>query len=250
MIEQFYDELAPFYHLIFSNWDASMQRQATILDRIIRREWGPAARTVLDVSCGIGTQAIALARLGYRVRASDLSRHAVRRARAEAQKRGVQITFSVADMRQAFEHHQREFDVLICCDNSLPHLLCDEDILQAFGAFYRCVKPGGGCLLSVRDYDAQARAGIQVKPYGIRQENGIRYLIFQVWEFQGPIYELALYLIEDAGSSQGTTRIFRTRYYAVSPNRVVELLQEAGFSQVRRIDDEYYQPVIVGSKPL
>jgi hypothetical protein len=27
-VETFYDELAPFYHLIFPDWEASIQRQA------------------------------------------------------------------------------------------------------------------------------------------------------------------------------------------------------------------------------
>ena len=120
MTRAFYDELAPFYHLIFPDWEASIERQATILDNVIRRQWGSDTKTLLDVSCGIGTQALGLAQRGYLVTASDLSPQAIARAKQEARKRGLPIAFSVVDMRKAAAYHQHEYDVLISCDNSIP----------------------------------------------------------------------------------------------------------------------------------
>ena len=32
-VERFYDELAPFYHLIFPDWEASIRRQAEALEQ-------------------------------------------------------------------------------------------------------------------------------------------------------------------------------------------------------------------------
>lgn len=64
MIE-FYDRLAPLYHLIFQDGDASIARQAQQLREIVTSEWGSEITKVLDVSCGIGTQAIALAQAGF-----------------------------------------------------------------------------------------------------------------------------------------------------------------------------------------
>lgn len=250
MIKEFYDELSHFYHLIFQDWEASIERQANILDGIIKSEWGHNVSTIVDVSCGIGTQSIGLAKLGYAVDASDLSPQEIERAKEETKKRGLDINYSVADMRNSFAHHSKEFDVLISCDNSIPHLLSDMDILHALKEFYRCIKPGGGCLITLRDYENEERDGIQVKPYGVRVDQGVKYIIFQTWEFHGDIYDLSMYFIRDDGSRQAETKIFRSRYYAVTVSKIVELMQEAGFKGAKQIESDFYQPVIVGTKEV
>lgn len=245
---RFYDQLTPFYHLIYADWEASIAQQSGILEQIITDVWGDEIVTVLDAACGIGTQALGLAQHGYHVTASDLSAGEIERARQEAAARGLSIDFSVADMRAAYAHHQRQFDLVIACDNAVPHLLTDADLLTAFQQFYACTRPGGGCLISVRDYDREAKSGAQVKPYGLRAENGVRYLVFQVWEFQGDVYNMAMYFVADRGDADCTTHVMRTQYYAVATDTLMDLMQEAGFQQVQRIDEQFYQPVLVGTR--
>jgi SAM-dependent methyltransferase len=158
------------------------------------------ARTVLDVACGIGTQSLGLAALGYDVAASDLSAAAVERARREAEARGLRISFSVADMRAAREHHGRAFDVVLCADNALPHLLSDGEILAALRQFHACTRPGGACLVSVRDYAAMPREA-QVQPYGTREADGARWILLQHRAFDGDRYDLTFYVV-DAGATR------------------------------------------------
>ncbi|HKV08796.1 MAG TPA: class I SAM-dependent methyltransferase [Thermoanaerobaculia bacterium] len=246
----FYDDFTPFYHLIFQDWDASIARQGEQLKRLVEAEW-PGHETVLDVSCGIGTQSIALARQGFQVTSSDLSPAAVERAGRESAERGVSISFSVCDMRNAYACHGGGFDLVISCDNSVPHLLDDGEILRACREMYVCLRPGGGCLISVRDYDQEPRGRNLVKPYGVREENGKRYLPFQIWDFEGEnYYDFTLFLVEeDLSSREVKTHTLRSRYYAVSPNRLLGLLEEAGFQKVAWRDEGYYQPVLIGTRP-
>lgn len=249
MTESFYDGLAPWYDLLFEDWETSMTTQGEQLDAMIRGRSDGKARDVLDVACGIGTQAIGLARLGYRVRASDLSREALARARCEAAARNLDITFTQCDMRELGSCHGPEHDVAICCDNSLPHLLDDDEIRSALSGMRGCLRPRGTCLVTLRDYDTEPRGRGLLRPYGVRQREGHRVVLFQVWDFDNAHYDLSLYVVADDGSmEEPPTRVFRARYYAIPVARVMELMREAGFVDVERLDDAYYQPVVIGTR--
>ncbi|MBN1219172.1 MAG: class I SAM-dependent methyltransferase [Anaerolineae bacterium] len=244
----FYNQLSPFYHLLFRDWEASINWHAAEIDDIIHKFFGGKVETILDVACGIGTQSLGLAQLGYKVIASDVSDKAIERARQEALARELNIDFSVTDMRQVYAYHQRQFDLVIACDNAVPHLLSDEEILLAFQEFYRCTRPGGGCLISVRDYDKEERTGVQVKPYGVRIVDETKYLIFQVWEFEGLIYDLSMYFVEDRGGTDCVSRVMRSKYYAVGTDKLVMLMAKAGFAQVERLENRLHQPVVIGRR--
>jgi SAM-dependent methyltransferase len=247
-MSDFYDRLAPLYHLIHQDWSASVHRQGQQLNKLIQADW-PQARKVLDVSCGIGTQAIALALQGYAVTSSDLSVKAIERAQQEAGIWGVNIDFSVCDMRQAVAHHGTGFDLVVSCDNSITHLLTDEDLLTALKAMLACLSVGGGCIITVRDYALEERGQNLVKPYGVRIENGKRYLLFQVWDFEGDHYDVAFFFVEeDLGTQVVKTQVMRSRYYAIPTDRLFALMREAGFDNIRRVDGAFYQPVLLGTR--
>jgi SAM-dependent methyltransferase len=248
-MDDFYDQLAPLFHLIYQDWDASIARQGEQLSKIIQAEW-PGSVRVLDVSCGIGTQAIALTLKGYSVAGSDLSSAEIERAQREASSRRLEISFSVSDMRNAFNRHGSGFDVVISADNSVPHLLTDDEILLAFKQRYACLRPGGGCLITVRDYEVEERGRNLVKPYGVRLQDKKRYMLFQVWDFEADHYDLTFFFVEeDLQTKQVQTHALRSRYYAISIGKLRELLCAAGFTHVRRLDGVFLQPVLIGTKP-
>ena len=246
--EDFYDALAPFYHLIYPDWEASVARQGAALDAVIRAELGDGARTVLDVAAGIGTQSLGLAALGHGVTASDLSSGAVRRLRDEAARRGLAIDARPGDMRGVWDAHGRAFDVVLCADNALPHLLADDDILHALREFRRCTAPGGICLVSIRDYGTIDLQAQRVHPHGVREADGARWVLLQVWDPDPPLYETSFYVIEDRGPDGVETRVMRAVYYALPVPRLMELMREAGFDDVRRLDGAFFQPLVVGRR--
>lgn len=250
MSDDFYDPMAPYYHLIYGDWDDTIARQAAALDRIIRDRWGDEVTSILDATCGIGTQALGLAAKGYRVAASDLSQGALARARQEAEARGLDIAFAAADMRRVDEVHEGPFDLALSADNSVVHLLNDEDVGSALGAFYRAVRPGGGCLVSMRDYDKVEKGGTQLHPFGVRIHEGIRWSVYQVWDWraEGDIYDFTMYFTADDGDRELKTQAMRSTFYAMSPSRMMALFEEAGFRDVTRVDDVFFQPIIVGTK--
>ena len=72
-VRSFYDGLAGEYDRLFADWGEATRRQAEVLDRIFAAHGFGRDSAVLDCACGIGTQALGLAALGYRVTGSDIS---------------------------------------------------------------------------------------------------------------------------------------------------------------------------------
>jgi glycine/sarcosine N-methyltransferase len=127
-----YDELASQYHLIFEDWELSVERQGAALSSILQGKCGLATTArILDCACGIGTQSLGLAKMGFRVAGCDLSARAIERARLEASRRNADIHFSVANMLNLTSLGESHFDAVICVDNALPHLESAEQLFQA-----------------------------------------------------------------------------------------------------------------------
>ncbi|MDO0930911.1 class I SAM-dependent methyltransferase [Streptomyces sp. DG2A-72] len=242
-VRDFYDELAPDYHLIFPDWDASMARQATVLDELIRSRPGAGPRKVLDCSCGIGTQAIGLARLGHQVVGSDLSPVAAARAVAEAAARGVRLPVAVADMRR-LPFTPSAFDVVVCADNALPHLLSARDVEAALTGIRRVLREDGLLVLTVRDYDEARRTKPTAPPPQVSRTGDGEVITFQLWHWHedGERYDLEHFQLVPAGDGW-SVRVRRTTYWALTRGQLTDLVTASGFTDVTW-HASFYQPLL------
>ena len=250
MTQDFYDALAPYYHLIYPDWEASIERQGRGLAVVLDEFGVPPGARILDAACGIGTQALGLSALGYRLTASDPSPGAVARARREAEARHLEIDFRIADLRRLSATFGEPFAAILACDNAVPHLLSDAEIRDAFVECRAMLVPGGVLLVSVRDYEAIERRSPDVRPFGVRVEGDRRYSLEQVWEWDGDQYDLTMRIVEQAGDGAANVHEFRSRYYAVGLGTLERLLSEAGFARVARRDHYFFQPLLVGITAL
>jgi SAM-dependent methyltransferase len=255
MTARFYDELAPYYHLLYGDWSSAIGSQGAALAALLAAEGIERGAPVLDAACGIGTQTLGLLTLGYQVTASDISAGAVHRLKDELSLRKLSATTRVDDLRTLALCVPGSMAAVLACDNSIPHLLSDEEILQAFRSCHRSLRPNGVVVISVRDYAVIDRKNPDVRPYGLRRDgDGCRFLAVQAWEWEGDQYDVRLYLTKESPDGSCGTQVILSRYYAVSIARLVQLMEDAGFAEVRRLDDVLFQPVLIGrrmnSQPL
>ncbi|MFD7863614.1 class I SAM-dependent methyltransferase [Streptomyces sp. NPDC059783] len=248
-VAHFYDELADDYHLIYSDWDASIRRQGDALDALI----GQDRAAVLDCSCGIGTQAIGLALRGHRVTGTDLSPRAAARATREAARRGLSLRTAAADMRR-LPFPDGHFDTVVCADNSLPHLLTEQDVHAALAEMRRVLRPDGLLLVSTRPYedllrDRPTSTPPQVHRTADRVDDGERTVTFQLWHWHddGEHYDLEHFqLLPTEG--EWRVQVRRTTYWALGQDRLTALAVEAGFPDpCWRMPQEtgFFQPLLV-----
>jgi len=245
----FYDQLAEHYHLLFDDWSGAIERQGEALAACLSNHGVEPGQRVLDAAAGIGTQTLGLAARGYAMQASDISAGAIARLLREAEARRLPIAATVGDMRTLAHIADGSVRAVIACDNSVPHLLDDAQILQAFRACLRVLEPQGMLVISVRDYAAIERHPMDVRPYGMRRVGDSRFVAVQAWEWDGDCYDLRMYLTEEAASGVCRTRVLTSRYYAITVERLMALMDEAGFEAIRRHDEVLYQPVLIGRRP-
>jgi len=105
---------------------------------------GAAPGRALDLGCGTGTNAITLARGGFRVTGIDFSCRAIRKAREKASRAGLPIDFlaaDVSDLRMLPGGY--DFALDIGCLHSLP----ETDRPGYASGLARLVRPGGMYML-------------------------------------------------------------------------------------------------------
>lgn len=105
-----------------------------------------AGQHVLDVGCGPGRHALALAARGVRVTGVDASPDFVELATAAAAAADLPARFEVLDVRDLAD--QAEFDAALCLCQGGFGLLGGRDDLDVFARIAAAVRPGGALAVS------------------------------------------------------------------------------------------------------
>lgn len=247
--QSFYDSLAPQYDRLYADWPAETKRQAAILDAIFRAHGFDRSARVLDCACGIGTQTIGLAALGYAVTGSDISDGALGEAKRRAEDSGVAVDFRRADFCALGESFSERFPLVIAMDNALPHMLSVDALRRAVTSIANRLLPGGLFVASIRDYDRLLETRPPYSPPYIHSDGNGRRVAFQTWDWQGENYRLTQYLIAD-GESFAVSR-FSCEYRATRREELTALLRAAGCDEVSWLFPEetgFFQPIVTARK--
>jgi SAM-dependent methyltransferase len=244
----FYDGLAADYHLAYGgDWESAVERQGAGLHELIQRAL-PGAADVLDCSCGIGTQAIGLARRGYRVCGTDVSESEIDRARLEAERLGAPVSFGVADFRD-LSSVSGVFDTVISCDNAIPHLLDEDDVPKALQQMRAKLRPGGLLVVTMRDFDRALIERPAIAPPEIESGPPRRVLVrLHDWDEGRPFYTVR-FLVLTQNDSGWSVAEHTTRYRAITRDELTRAAVAADFGDVtwlpgRQVEGFHWQQVM------
>lgn len=125
----------------------STEAKNAVIEKLLKAEH---VHTVLDMTCGTGSQVFYLAERGYEVVGSDFSPGLLKIARHKADKIGKNITFIEGDMR---ELHVGQFDAVITIFNAIGHLV-KADFEKALQNIHTNLKPGGIYIFDIFNLEA------------------------------------------------------------------------------------------------
>lgn len=248
---EFYDALADDYHLHYRDWEATLEREGLQLRHWFRER---EIKRVLDASCGPGTQAIALAQLGYVVTAADPSVGLLLRAQAQASERKVDehIDFVRADFLSLPGEVRGPFDAVITKGNAFPHLVTDEEIEQALDIFFNLLRPGGTVLIGIQDFEPFIEGRPRFIPGRIHDgnEEEPQIITFDIWDWDdGPPLTVTVNGFIVSGKGEEYQAVKRPVVYrALTAAEVQVVLLEAGFENIEIIRDRL-ELVMLAQKP-
>jgi glycine/sarcosine N-methyltransferase len=178
---------------------------------------------------------------------NDISPAAVERAKREANERQVAVDFVMCDIRDVARVLSSQFDVALAWDNSLPHLLTDQDLVMALRSVRQCLFADGVFLASIRDYDELSRQ----RPTGVvpvtYSSGGPTRIIGQAWGGERSETVLIRLFVLKQQEGRWSCSVRTTRYRALRRKEMNAAFMAAGFDEVEWLaPDEtgYHQPVV------
>lgn len=248
--DEFYDAIAEFYPYFFRDWETQLEREGLSLRALFRNK---GVERILDASCGAGTQAIPLAKLGFRVVAADPSSGMLRKARETAARHGVEphITFMQCDFLALGKHVQPSFDAVVSKGNALPHLLLDEEVETTLKIFFHLLRPAGMVVIGMRDFGPFMEDRPRFLPGFINTgDGGEEFITFDIWEWEdGPpvITTQNLFIVRGHGDNYQALKR-QVTYRPLTTDEVKVALLEVGFVNIIDQPDRA-ERVLIAQKP-
>jgi len=249
IIQTFYDSLASSYDKLFLDWNKETQEQALILDKLFKSFGFDKNANILDCACGIGTQSVGLSLLGYKMSASDISESELKESKERAKNNGADISFTRADFRALSDSFNEKFDIIICMDNALPHMLTETDLIKTINSIAQQTKENGIFIASIRDYDNLVKEKPPYSPPYIHKTDKGQRVSFQTWNWTDIGYKLTQYIIDDEEELQISK--FDCEYRTVLRDELGLLLTSNGFKEaIWKFPEEtgFYQPIVIAIK--
>jgi glycine/sarcosine N-methyltransferase len=153
-----YERLAPYYDDFFPQSPKATSFLLGLGGRTPTESGGarrvPATRPIaVDFGCATGSQALDLARSGWRAIGWEPCEAMLEIARRKAGERGVDASFEPLSMQDAARLGPKSVDLALCLGNTLPHLGGQDELSRFIGALALIVAPGGAVALQLLNYD-------------------------------------------------------------------------------------------------
>ena len=216
------------------HYDAFNERNSAVINRTIERALRKHdVRTVLDLTCGTGSQAFWLARRGFQVTGVDINERMLSHAKRKAKALKFPVTLDKGDMRTA---KVGAFDAVITISSSVGHLT-RADFAKAIRNIRHNLKSRGLYLFDIFNRSCLARDGnisrLTIDWAKSVGNLGIRYIQYSTIDGDGVLASYTTFMSERGTHPPRVSRSAQT-LQTYSPADLKGLLRRNGFEVVRQ----------------
>jgi len=228
-----YDAFAVNYHWLYSDY-VSSGKLALEQNEDVLKEAGPKVR-ILDCSCGIGTLAIALAKLGYEVSGSDGSPGMLEQADLAVRNANVDVPLKCCTWEDLPAHVTGPFDLVFCLGNSIGHTRNGEEMSRSVRGIRAVLRSGGKLVIDSLNWEQLRKQKPRFTNYpGWKTRAGQRCLPIYVWNFPERFedaHTIEVLLVFDS-DGKVSMRSYPIVYYPFRVEELIERLRSAGFTNI------------------
>jgi SAM-dependent methyltransferase len=131
---------AELYDLFYQ--EKPYKEESQFIHRCLQELSSESPQSLLELACGTGNHALEMAKLGYKVLATDYSEDMLRCAKYKQKQGEYNIEFACQDMRYLRLDCQ-QFDAAICLFDSIGYVQTNEALLQVLLNVHNHLKPHG-----------------------------------------------------------------------------------------------------------
>jgi glycine/sarcosine N-methyltransferase len=203
----------------------------------------PAGAPVLDCACGIGTDALALARRGFTVTATDGSSSMVAMARERLAASPSEVNVFQARWEDLPARLTDRFDLAICLGNALVHTGSRPAMAESLQAMRAVLKPAGSIIVDSRNWELMYTSPWPriLTASHVRERRGVRCACLYIWtipeSFDHPCQAEIVFLFEN-GASELTHRSYALAFQPFQHVEFRQAVESAGF----RITGDSFEP--------
>jgi SAM-dependent methyltransferase len=153
--EGFFDRHPDYYDLMIP-WDKRLTREIPLLEKVLKEHH---ATTILDIGCGTGNHAIALAQKGYTVTGLDNSPAMMEYVREKNKGLRLPLSFMLGDFKTLSKTVKTSYSAVIGLGNALAILPDEKSLQKTFKEIYKVLQPGGVLFFQVLNYQRMVATG-------------------------------------------------------------------------------------------
>ena len=222
------------YNLGAKDYDAFNEQQSAIINKTLEALLKKHnVKTVLDLTCGTGSQVFWLAQRGFHVVGSDINANMLKVARAKEREKKLGIKFIKGDMRTT---KAGTFDAVITIFNSVGHLT-KNDFEKAIQNVHANLKDGGLYIFDIFNLSYLLKGDtitqLTIDWQKISGNKKIRDVQYSTIDDEGVLASYTIHHIQEKTEKPKITRSTHTlQVYTVQ--QLKSMLQAQGFKVVRQ----------------
>lgn len=193
-------------------------------------------RTLLELACGTGIQAVRFAQKGYEVTGLDLSYEMLELAQKKAEAAGVMMELAQADM-MALEG-VGDFDAVTCYSDSLCYMADEEAVLRVFEGVHSVLHAQGVFLFDVHSIYQMEEVFAGYSYHENYEDFAFVWDTYEGEHAHSIVHELTFFVKDEENKEERFIRrdeAHEERTYPIET--YVNLLKQAGFASVEIFAD-------------